>query len=240
MELVLGQDQVHIWRVWLDQSMAVVERLAQHLSPDERTRAERFYFERDRIRFIVARGQLRTILGGYLGIEPSRVEFSYGSHGKPSLAQGFAETKLQFNLSHSQGLALYGVTCDRILGIDLEQIRPVPQSEQIARRFFSPQEADVLLALPSYLKDEAFLRYWTCKEAYLKASGEGLAQPMNEVEVSLISGEPARLDRIAGSPEKAAFWSLQTLKPAPDYLAAIVVEGDNWHPQYWECTFILS
>jgi 4'-phosphopantetheinyl transferase len=208
--------------------------LAQTCSADEQLRADRFYFERDRKHFIVGRGLLRAILGRYLDLEPAQVQFSYGPRGKPALANIGTGGALCFNLSHSNGLALYAVTHDRNLGIDLEYIRPMPEAEQMAKRFFSPREYAVISSLPPHQKQEAFFRGWTCKEAYLKAIGEGLAQPLDRVEVSLAPSEPARLYGITGEPSAAARWFLQELTPAPSYVATLAVEGHGWCLKCWQ------
>jgi 4'-phosphopantetheinyl transferase len=236
--LALLSDDVHVWCAFLDQPAARAQQLAQTLSADERMRAERFYFERDRKRFIVGRGLLRTILGCYLGIAPNRLQFCYGPRGKPDLAEICGGRKLCFNLSHSQGLALYGITRDRKIGIDLEHIRPISKTEQIAERFFSVRENAVFRALPPSKKQVAFLNCWTRKEAYLKAIGEGLVRSLEQIEVSLAPGEPARLLSIEGDLQSAERWILQELTPALGYVAALVVEGYGWRLKCWQWTAI--
>lgn len=233
-DLALSNNDVHVWRVSLDQPASRLQQLAQTLSADERTRAERFYFEKDRNHFIVGRGLLRTILGRYLDIEPGRLQFCYGARGKPALAETPGGSMLNFNLSHSQGLALYAVTCNREIGVDLECIRPMLEAEQIVLRFFSARENAVFRALPQSQKHEAFFHCWTRKEAYLKAIGLGLAQPLNQIEVSLAPGEPAKLLSIEGAPQESSRWSLLDLKPASGYVAALAVEGSAWHLASWE------
>ncbi|MGB3203443.1 MAG: 4'-phosphopantetheinyl transferase superfamily protein [Crinalium sp.] len=227
-KLVLSNDDVHVWCAVLDQPAARVEQLAQTLSEDEKARSDRFYFEQHRKRFIIARGLLRTILGRYLNIAPNLVNFSYGSQGKPALAEDLAASSLQFNVSHSEDLALYAVTRDRAVGIDIEYIRPMADAEQLAERFFAAKEAEVLRSLPEHLKQQAFFNCWTRKEAYVKACGDGLSQPLNQFEVSLIPGEPAKLLSIAGSIEAAANWQMQDLKPVDGYAGAIALSGNNW------------
>ena len=193
-DLTLSQDEVHVWRADLDLPAARLQQLVQSLSADEQVRAERFYFEQHRQRFIAGRGILRILLGRYLSVEPQQLRFDYTSSGKPALAKT-GDSRLQFNLSHSQGLALYAVTRDRQIGIDLEQLRPTADVEQIAQRFFSAQEYAAIQSLPPDQKLEAFFRYWTCKEAYLKATGDGLSQ-LERIEVEIIPGEPVKLLRI--------------------------------------------
>jgi 4'-phosphopantetheinyl transferase len=232
-DLVLSNTDVHVWRASLEQPEALIQQLAQTLSEDERSRASRFYFERDRKHFIIGRGLLRTILGRYLNIEPTQLQFCYSSRGKPALADVGDNSTLQFNLSHSHGLVLYGVTRDRKIGIDLEQIHPTSDVEKLAERFFSPRESATIRSLPPNQKQEAFFHAWTCKEAYLKAIGEGLAG-LERVEVSLVPGEPVRLLSTEEDSLASSRWSVQVLMPAPNYIAALAVEGQGWTLACWE------
>lgn len=215
-----------------------MQQLAQTLAPDERERAERFHFERDRWRFVVGRGVLRTILGCYLELEPGQLKFCCGPYGKPGLAKmpSTRENRLYFNLAHSQGLALYAVTREHEIGVDVEYIRAIPEMEQIAARFFSAQENAVLRSLPPGQRQEAFFNCWTRKEAYIKAIGDGLAQPLAEFNVSLAPGEPTRLLSIKGDVQAAALWSVQALTPAPGYVAALAVKGHEGQLKYWRWT----
>jgi len=221
--VALNGSEVHVWFVSLDQSACCVGRLADLLSPDERTRAERFYFERDRARFIAGRGLLRTILAFYSGADPRRLEFRYGPRGKPSLAPGFGD--LRFNLSHARGRALYAIARGREIGVDIEEVRPMPDAEKIAERFFSRREYQVFRALPASARPRAFFDCWTRKEAFIKALGDGLAYPLDRFDVSLSPGEPARLLRIEGDPQGPAGWSLRELALGLTHVAALAVEG---------------
>jgi 4'-phosphopantetheinyl transferase len=233
-ELQLGDDEVHVWRVMLNQPDSVIEMLRQLLTPDERERAGRFYCDKDRHHFTVARGVLRTILGLYLNTEPGQIRFCYSEYGKPSLADAQAGDRLRFNLSHSRGLALMAFTLNRELGIDLELVRSDLAGDEIAERFFSPAEVVSLQALSSDQRLEGFFNCWTRKEAYIKAIGEGLSMPLNQFDVSLIPGEPARLLETRKHPIEARRWSLRELKPGSNYIGAVAVEGHDWHLRCWE------
>lgn len=231
---ILPRGQIHIWHSSLERSASEMQVLAQFLSTDEQARAERYCFEKARHQFVVSRGLLRYILGRYLDIQPARLQFCYGNRGKPTLASGFDGNTIKFNLSHSQGMVLYALTYNSPIGIDLEYISPFPDVEQIIERFFSFKERSVFRTLPPSLKDIAFFYGWTRKEAYLKAVGQGLAQPLHQIEVSLTPGEPACLISISDDPEEAARWSIYSFQPGPDYAAAIVTEGHEWHLKYWQ------
>jgi 4'-phosphopantetheinyl transferase len=232
--VALPDDEVHVWRVRLTCQALRVEELTRFLAEDERDRAKRFHFDRDRNRFIIAHSALRIILGKYLNSDPARIRFNYSAYGKPELAEEFQASGIEFNLSHSHDLALIAVTRHRQIGIDLELIRPGFANEKIAEHFFSPQEVHSLRALERDKQDEAFFNCWTRKEAYIKARGEGLSIPLDEFDVSLAPGEPAALLKIRGSPEEVDRWTLCELTPARGFAGAMVVEGHHWRVKCWE------
>jgi 4'-phosphopantetheinyl transferase len=225
---------VHVWRAALDNYPSQIAGLLCTLSEDEQARAERFHFQIDRERFIVARGALREILGVYLNSAPKSVSFRYGAQGKPALARKSGRNAIHFNVSHSHGVALYAVTRGREVGIDLEFVRENLEVEQLAERFFSQREMAMLQALPVALRQHAFFLCWTRKEAYIKAKGEGLSLPLDQFDVSLIPGEPAALLRTQADPDEARRWSLQELSIDPGYVAALAVEGRGWSLSCWQ------
>ncbi len=224
--LTLLQDDVHVWRVDLDRSEAQLRDLAATLSGDEVSRAEKFYKEQHRLRFIAGRGILRTILARYLNLEPQQLQFNYEPLGKPVLADTFDGNKLWFNLSHSQGLALCVVSNSRLVGVDLEYVSPITDVLTLAKQFFSAKEYAVMRSLPPLQKEEIFFRYWTCKEAYLKATGVGLSQ-LQQIEISLAPGVPAKLNTISN-------WSLMELVPAHNCVATVAAAGSNCRLKYWQ------
>jgi 4'-phosphopantetheinyl transferase len=233
--LILGGDEVHVWRAALDQTPSQVDSCLCTLASDERARAERLRFTRDRKHFIVARGALRMILGLYLNQAPERLLFRYSSHGKPAIALESGEHPIHFNISHSHGVALYAIALGRKLGVDLEFMRFNLDVEQIAQRFFSRQEMSTLLALPTALRTFAFFLCWSRKEAYIKARGEGLSLSLDQFDVSLIPGEPALLLSTRPDSDEVLRWSLLDLSAGlPGYGAALAVEGDGWSLAQWE------
>jgi 4'-phosphopantetheinyl transferase len=232
--LVLGCDEVHVWRATLDQTPSQIQSFRHNLAADEQARAERFYFERDRGHFIAARGVLRAILGGYLNRVPESLSFCYSSHGKPALAGESDGDAIRFSVSHSHGVALFAVTRGREVGIDLERIRSDLAVAEIAGRFFSRREVAMLRTLPAEAQREAFFLCWTRKEAYLKARGEGLSLLLDQIDVSLAPGEPNAVPGTQRDPSEASSWSLQELTPAPGYVAALAVEGHGWRLACWQ------
>lgn len=227
------RDEVHVWLVALDQSESHLQSLKAILSTDEQNRANRFHFKKDHDHYIAGRGALRVILGRYLNLEANRLRFSYTYYGKPALEKEFEGDSLRFNLSHSHGLALLAVTRDRELGVDIEWIRPGVADEGIAEHFFSATEVRVLRGLPKGMQDQAFFNCWTRKEAYIKAIGEGLSMPLSVFDVSLVPGEQAALLETRGNPLEAARWSMRELITAPNFAAAIAVEGNDWSLRCW-------
>lgn len=141
-------------------------------------------------------------------------------------------------MTHADGLALYAVTRDRELGVDLEPIHYIAETEQIVDHYFSERENAEFRALTEEKKQKAFFTYWTSKEAYLKASGEGLTRPLNQIDVSLVPGEPARLTSVDGDVKEASRWTLQELRSAPGFVAALVVEGQGWRLSCWNWPLI--
>jgi 4'-phosphopantetheinyl transferase len=228
--LKLADDNVHVFAAPLDVPAKRLEELEQWLSDDERQRASRFHLERDRRRFIAGRGILREILGTMSGVSPASLIFAYGEFGKPHIAAPVAARLLQFNLAHSDSIAVYA-TAKRTLGVDLERIRELDEVEQFAARFFSPDEEQRLLTLPDAQRREAFFNCWTRKEAYLKAIGTGLNNCIRQVEVSPGPGETA--ERL-GVPDGSPRWRLHSLTPAIGFVGALVVQPEDspvncWH-----------
>jgi 4'-phosphopantetheinyl transferase len=220
---------VHVWRASLDPPAHHVERLHDVLSDSERIRAGQFFFERDRIRSIAARGLLRMILGRYLGLPPDHLRFDTGAAGKPVVSVSQARG-IEFSVSHSHGLVLYALTSDHRIGIDVERIRAVANWAGVPGQVLSAREHAVFRTLPRDQQRAAFFRAWTRKEACAKAWGQGLSGPLGRIDVSLSPFEPERPLSIHGDPDAPARWSLQDVAPAPGYVAALATEGEDVLP----------
>lgn len=223
---LLKEGEVHVWRVPLSRSFSTLPTLFEYLSTDERERAGRFHFSKDRDRFIVARGMLRRILSRYLNTPPAQLLFSYNKYGKPALHADSVEVALRFNLSHSNDVALYALTLGRELGVDVEFLREDFASVEIAERFFSHTEVAMLRALPGTQRTQSFFNCWTRKEAYIKARGEGLSHPLDQFTVSLAPEDPARLIYTSPDPLDVERWKLFDLYPSHGYAAALAVWGE--------------
>ena len=218
----LRAGDVHVWYVDLAIDAGTLGRLAAGLSASERARAGRFKLERDARRFVVARSAVRAVLGRYLGVAARDLTFTYGTYGKPALER--AHAALGFNVSHSGDLAVLAVGWNRAVGVDVEARRPLPDLAALAARVFAPAERAVLDALAAIDQPAAFFRGWTRKEAFIKATGQGLAQPLSGFVVSLGPDEAARFVDIGGDTAALARWTLHDLTPREGYAGALVVE----------------
>ena len=216
-ELPALERTVHVWAVPLDDARVDVDAGRKLLSPDERERAARFYFEQHRRRFLLAHIALHWILSRYLKIPPARLYFELGNNGKPKLPPALTNSGFEFNLSHSNDMALLAINLIGEVGVDIEYVKPGFKFEEIAESFFTAREVAELRGLPSELQRQAFFKCWTCKEAFLKAKGTGLSGRLDEVEITLSASDEVRIRAdVAG-------WSLAELNPIDAYEAALVV-----------------
>lgn len=216
--------EVLIWTAGLDSIDELrLAQLSQLLSHDENQRASRFRFERDRRRFVAGRGMLREILGTYLEVDPERIDFAYGTHGKPyfKAPTGSVLTPISFNVSHSAGSAIYAFSSSEV-GVDLEVIRPVPEMDALVERYFSVSERSAFASIAPDLKLKAFFSCWTRKEAYVKASGSGLLIPLDQFDVSLDPRLPACLLSACGVSGDQLHWALHSFDLSTDTVAALV------------------
>jgi len=201
-----------------------VPRCWEVLSCDERERAERFRFALDRLRFLVARGVLRMLLGRYLGMPASEVRLRYGMFGKPALADWHG-SDLHFNLAHSGEVAVYGFTRLRKVGLDVESGQLRPLMPGVPECSFTAAEQRALAALPATRRTLASLTLWTRKEAYLKALGCGLQQDLSSFEISVPPAAPALLRRV-DEDAKQSNWFFNDLQPARNFVGTLCVENE--------------
>jgi 4'-phosphopantetheinyl transferase len=219
----LGADDVHVWRVALNDPRTSLPALESVLDATERERANRLRLAAPRRRFVAARAYLRRILARYLDAAPAALHFVSGPNGKPALT-GEHTGALAFNVAHSGEIALYAVTHRPSIGIDVERLRTGVPIERIAARFFAPPENARLQALPPETRHPRFIRLWACKEALVKARGESVWRAFGGFEVRLPPDVPA--PRLAdGTGSDLEGWTLVPLEPGPEYAAALVVAG---------------
>jgi 4'-phosphopantetheinyl transferase len=224
----LQAEEVHAWVVPLELPAGCLKTLHALLHPTERERAGSFRFPHLQNAFITSRGVLRLLLGRYLDIPPHEVPVGYGPDGKPEVPGA----DLQFNLAHSGGLAVYAFTLGRKVGVDLEMIKPMPDLETVSRRFFAEREVEALLALPEAERNQAFFTCWTRKEAYIKAIGKGLVQPLDRFAVTFLPGETPCLAWVDGEPKAPERWQMAALPLGPKYQGALLAEGSGWELFY--------
>jgi 4'-phosphopantetheinyl transferase len=230
----LGADEVHVWYASLELSPQVLEDLSRTLSETERARAARFVSDSARQHFIAGHGLLRRLLGGYLGRDPSALDFITGTQGKPMLAGPRAEDgELRFNLSHSHGMAAYAIAHNRAVGIDLERIRGEIEAERLSRRFFSAAEYRALQQGEACERTLRFYRYWTCKEAYVKAKGISLILSLARVAIELDPGSETAWASDIGGADPREKMRIETGFPDDEYVLAVTAEGKDWQPRWW-------
>lgn len=208
---------IQVWYASLRQSQAFVAQMEEGLSADERARMGRFHFPDDARRYAVRRGILRHLLAAYLSTPPQAITFDYGRQNKPVLTEAINGTGLHFNLSDSGEMAVYAFAVGQALGVDIEKERAILDARLMAERFFSPAENEWLTQQPDQRASRAFLRCWTCKEAVVKARGDGLLAPLQEFTVAHWQTPP----RVAWPAQPASNWSIHLLDPPPGYIAAL-------------------
>jgi 4'-phosphopantetheinyl transferase len=210
--------EIQCWIVKLSQCAGKLQGWTHSLSEQERLRAESFQFEADRLRYICGHGLLRQVLGQWLGKKPDELEFRIGPMGRPVL-KGQAPA---FNISHSGDFVLVALGWVERIGVDVEQIRPIEDLDELVRRHFAAAEIATYGTLTNdETRKRAFFRGFTRKEAYLKAIGTGLGTPLESVETGILAGD-RNLTCAPGSG-----WTLTEFEPGPGYLAAIVAQGQT-------------
>lgn len=219
----LPPDEVHVWVARLDEIARQGESLKETLSEEESKIAGRFYFEQDRIRYVTGVGVLRSILGFYLSTDPGKIEFGREKRNKPVLSGKFA--RINFNMSRSKGLAIYTFAGHRSVGVDVEEIKPMRDMDGIVRCFFAPGEIQFYAGLPATARTETFFRCWTRKEAFLKATGDGLFRPLNSFSVSLLPYAESHVMDAAGNHPMAPRFLLRDLRIEKGFMATVAVEG---------------
>lgn len=219
----LKKMETHVVRAGLLLPGTTIKQLGGTLSSDERERASRFHFAKERRRYIASRGLLRSILGTYLEAPPGSLRLVNGPNGKPALDMNEHTKGVMFSVSHSEELALYAIARDVPVGVDVERVSHEIDLDKIAKKFFSSAEYEAYANLPQEGKTEAFFRCWTRKEAFIKLGGEGWTYPLDRFDVSIVTR--ARLLSLAGSPARACEWSIHQLSPAKGYVGALAVGG---------------
>ncbi len=224
----LSRDEVHVWRVSLDQPRVKLSALEKILSKDEIKRSQQFYFEQDRMRYIISRGSLRKILGLYLDRASESLQFHTDRQGKPFLTDN--RQSIQFNVSHSGDVTLIAISMHRRVGVDIERAREGIRMDEITEIFFSIPEKKYLQALPKKERFRLFFTIWTRKEAVIKALGGNIAGLKDFAVLNDTVNEGMLID--VPDTENSA-WILWDLKPSPGYSGAVCLEGRKCKLSCW-------
>jgi 4'-phosphopantetheinyl transferase len=219
----LGPSDVHVWHR-LTGSVSPAEHAAalSRLSNDERERASRFVFDRDRVTFTAAHDLLRHALSHYEDVAPANWRFAATPHGKPVLCDAQAGCRLQFNLSHTSGLVACAVSRGPDVGIDVETVTPADRrtdARDLAARFFSRMEAASLDACGDDERQARFIELWTLKEAYVKALGAGLSHALDTFSFMIPPAGPIHFEPPAGT--DPACWQFALYSPSENHRMAV-------------------
>jgi len=230
--LTLGNNEIHLWIAFPEaiHEPQLLARYDQLMTAEEREKQQRYIFERDRHDALITRALVRTVLSRYVAVAPEHWRFAKGDKGKPEIVD--APWPLRFNVSHTQGMIICGVTRDHDLGVDIEHINRSTEVTDIADRFFSPIEVKEMFSLPASERRNRFFDYWTLKESYIKAWGQGLAIPLDHFSFHIKDasrvGAANRDIRMSFAPERddnPADWQSWLLYPNATHRMAVSLRG---------------
>ena len=227
---------IHVLRLWLPDCAAWAQSLRDVLSSAEQSRADRFYFEPSRRQFVACRVALRLCLARCLDRDPAGLAFEQGPQGKPKLSAAQNPEQIAFNVAHSADVGLIAIGWNCELGVDVEAIPQSANWRSIAQRFLAAAEWAQLQALPEELQPAGFYRAWSCKEAYMKATGRGMSLPLGRFAVCADPRRPARLVEVCDDPDETARWRVRALRPATDYAAAVMWDSAATDVAQWTWT----
>jgi 4'-phosphopantetheinyl transferase len=225
--LSLTPGEIHLWLAFCDEINEEHLHVAYRdlLNAAERNQEQRFYFAKDRRRYLVTRALVRTVLSKYAAVHPGEWVFSPNSYGKPNIVNGQAlEASLSFNISHTDSLIVLGVTKLRALGVDVENFDGRPALIDVADRFFAPQEVAELAKVQAQQQHYRFFEYWTFKESYIKARGMGLSLPLDKFSFHYPNDRGVEIAIDPELNDDSGRWQFWQFRPRPVYLVAICAE----------------
>ncbi len=237
---ILKRDEIHVYSVDFTSVIECLDDFDKILSDEEKNRAARFHFEKDRNNFVLSRGILKSILAHYLQKKPQDIIFQFNDYGKPFLTE---VDEMEFNISHSKDKLLLAFSRNISLGIDIEFMNDDFAKGDIAEKFFSPVEVSILNELPNDLKVEGFYNCWTRKEALIKGIGKGLSIPLDSFDVELIPGRIPRIFDMRFDNMEKGKWEIINLDLYKDYKSAVALRGKNYDIKIFyinECGFLLT
>jgi 4'-phosphopantetheinyl transferase len=221
----LSQDEIHLWFATDEIGGEQAPGYRKLLSADERQREQRFHFERDRNRFLITRALVRTVLSRYEAVDPRDWVFTANAYGRPEidvLRMGAAD--LCFNISHTVGLIVLGVTRGRALGVDVENLRARISPIDTAKHVFSTTELATLARLPAGRQLDRFFEYWTFKESYIKARGMGVSIPLDKFSIQLEQDGLVDLEIEPELHDDPGRWQFWQIRPDRGYVLALCAE----------------
>jgi len=225
---------ISTWRIWLPQFLEMAEGCLNILSPEEQSRASKFFFEKDRLQFILTHWALRHILASILEVTPADLQFDQNPYGKPELHKPVTNGPIQFSLSHSGDVAIVTVSRGIEVGVDVEQINVEFNHEDITRQYFTSRESGYLQSISAGDRREIFYRIWTGKEAFIKAKGLGLSFPLDSFSMIPKLQDSRYLLEIESQPNEAKQWSITSFQPFPGYTAAVAAKAENVKFSYFQ------
>jgi 4'-phosphopantetheinyl transferase len=231
--LAIGSGQIHLWLTFYDEigEQRLLSDYWALLSAAERAKHSQFRFERDRRQYLVTRALVRTVLSRYVAVEPQDWKFTPTAFGRPQIANENVDARaVTFNIAHTRGLIVLGITRARALGVDVENVRVREACVEIADRWFAPEEVTALHELPPEQQQRRFFEYWTLKESYIKARGMGLSMPLDQFWFSFGKDGGVRMSIRGIASAAASRWRFWQLRPSDDYLLAVCAEGSGGEP----------
>lgn len=223
----MNNAEIQLWCAFYDEinDATLLAAYGELLSDSERLIAPRFYFPKDRRRYLVTRALVRTVLSKYAQVAPKDWVFKANAHGRPEIVNECAAARnLSFNITHTAGLIILAVARDRQLGVDVENVRSRQASSAIADRYFAAGEVAALHALPADHQQQRFYEYWTLKESYIKARGQGLAIALDAFSFHFPAAGSLEMSVHHiddDAPQRWQFWQFWV---GEDYLAAVCAQ----------------
>lgn len=229
-KLALQPNHVHIWSVNVSAHENRLPIYWEILNDEEKLKALRYKFDKDRNCYVIARSILKKLLSIYLNIRARHIEIKLGDYGKPYIHHS---SKINFNISHSNKAILIGFVLNDNFGIDVEYTQRKLNVKRLAKQFFSEEELNALLALDITDRLQGFYNCWTRKEAFIKALGSGLSFPLHQFVVSLNSTDNAMLEKTKWDEKEKYKWVLKTVKHKDNYIGAFAVRGKVSNIKSW-------
>ena len=225
--LPFPEQEIHLWLTYYQKvdDPQLHSTMGELLSDAERTQQLRFHFADDRLRYLVTRALVRTVLSRYAEVAPADWEFAVNAYGRPEIAPRHGLPGLHFNISHTRGLIVLAVARNRLLGVDVENVAERQPSIGIADQFFSRAEVADLASLPAERRSDRFFEYWTFKESYIKARGMGLSLPLDGFGFQFHGERSVSMTADAAIDDDPQRWQFWQCRPTPHYLLALCAQS---------------